>query len=145
MVLSTRAILLRISVTTAAVLLVGAGILAAAAGAFTSTGHTVSTSVRQWERCTVMQARPCTRLSPSVLAADTGLSLPAGASVLSGQAGRYFPREDRFELVADVSIPAGTRLAPAAGVALTDQGFAADGRHLYQVSMQISSHPNPHG
>jgi hypothetical protein len=137
-VLSARAVLVRIAVTTTAVAVIGLAAVDASIVAIQSTGQVVSAGVEKWETCRVMQASPCNRLSPAVLAADTGLQLPAGTKVLRGDAGRYFPREDRFSLSATISIPSGTNLQPAPSVVLRDEGVSADGRRTCQISMQIS-------
>lgn len=131
-----RAILVRVSVSTLACAVAGLVIFAVSSIVFRPALHAVGDAVAAVQTCTVMQSRPCTSLSLSVLAADTGLELPKGTKVLKGEAGRYFPREDRFVLDATISIPPGTVLSNVPGnVDVEDAGTTTHGRHLFQVSL----------
>jgi hypothetical protein len=136
--LSARAVLVRIGVTTLGVAVLACAAAAVTAGILHTTGQVVSSATRKIETCQVMQSRPCIQLSPSVLAADTGLQLPEGTKVLEGSAGRYFPREEYFDLSAKISVPPDVTLDASAGPAVVrDLGMSAGGRHLYQISMRV--------
>ena len=137
--MSVRTVLTRILVTTALVVIIG-GVLAAIAIAVVHiTGSAVSSAVQRADTCAVKQAQPCHRLSPAVLAADTGMALPKGTKVLECRAGRYFPDEN-FDLYAKVAVPAGATLQPVTSgrVKVRDLGAVSAGRHEYEIDMRVT-------